>query len=151
MNHLELNSNSPEETAALADRIARACSGGELILLDGPMGAGKTCFASGFAAGLGIAEPAVSPTFVIMRAYDSPRALTLYHFDFYRLLGPGDLDSVGFEDCLRPDAIVLVEWPSRCAEALESPTLHIRIEPVSDTARSIRITGEADLLERIQN
>src|SRR5690554_2454901 len=102
------------QTAALGEQLGRACRGGEIFLLDGPLGAGKTCFSGGVARGLGIDEPAASPTFVIMRAYTGRRGLRLHHFDFYRLGGDDDLETIGYEDALAADAVVLVEWPIRC-------------------------------------
>ncbi len=117
--------------------MADACRGGEVILLDGPLGAGKTCLAGGFAAGLGIDEPAVSPTFVICRSYRGSRGLTLHHFDFYRLGGEDDLDTIGLEDCLTDDAVVLIEWPERCPSLFESYTLALKLEVVDEATRRI--------------
>ena len=124
-------------TVELGRRIGAGCRGGELILLDGPLGAGKTRLAGGVAAGLGIEEPTPSPTFVIMRAYRGSRGLWLYHFDLYRLGGAEELETVGLEDCLAPDAVVLVEWPGRCPEALKDFTLALRLEITGETERRI--------------
>ena len=125
----EIILHSEVETRACAARLAAQCRGGEIILLEGPLGAGKTCFAGGFAAGLGIEGPSPSPTFVLLRSYASPRGLTLHHFDFYRLSGDDDAASVGLEDCLTPDAIVLIEWASRCPRAIEEFTLRLEFSP----------------------
>ncbi|MEN6625097.1 MAG: tRNA (adenosine(37)-N6)-threonylcarbamoyltransferase complex ATPase subunit type 1 TsaE [Candidatus Sumerlaeia bacterium] len=137
-------SPSEDATVDLGRRIGAACRGGEVILLDGPLGAGKTCFAGGLAAGLGIDEPAVSPTFVILRSYRGDRGLTLHHFDFYRLGGEGDLDTIGFEDCLTDDAVVLIEWPERCPSLFEQFTLALKLEVIDEASR--RITAWPGLL-----
>lgn len=138
-------SPSEEATIELGRRMGAACRGGEILLLDGPLGAGKTCLAGGLAAGLGIDEPAVSPTFVILRSYRGRRGLTLHHFDFYRLGGEDDLDTIGWEDCLTDDAVVLVEWPERCPSLFENYTLALKLEVAGEASR--RIAAWAGTLE----
>lgn len=131
-------SPSEEATIRLGRRLGRACRGGEVILLEGPLGAGKTCLAGGLAEGLAIAEPAVSPTYVILRSYRGARGLTLHHLDFYRLGGDEDLETIGLEDCFGEDAVVLIEWPSRCPAVLDQFTLLLELEPVGEAARRVR-------------
>jgi tRNA threonylcarbamoyladenosine biosynthesis protein TsaE len=133
-------SPAEEATIELGRRLGRACRGGEVILLEGPLGAGKTCLAGGLAEGLEINEPAVSPTYVIMRSYTGERGLTLHHLDFYRLGGDEDLDTIGLEDCFGQDSVVLIEWPSRCPAAMREFTLLLELEPAGETARRIRAT-----------
>ena len=137
----ECTTHGADATHALGRRLGEACQGGEIILLDGPLGAGKTCLAGGVAEGLGVIEPAVSPTFVIMRAYRGARGLALHHFDLYRLGGDDDLDTIGWDDALAPDAVVLVEWPARCPSVLEEYTVALKLEPTGDGGR--RITAHA--------
>jgi tRNA threonylcarbamoyladenosine biosynthesis protein TsaE len=137
----ELVSRSEEETVALGRRLGEACRGGEIILLEGPLGAGKTCLAGGVAAGLGIAQPAVSPTYVILRSYPSPRGLTLHHLDFYRLSGDEDLDTIGLEDCFGPETVILAEWPSRCPHAFPEFTLRLELALIGETTRRIKAYG----------
>ncbi len=133
----ELVSDSEEETLALGRRLGEVCSGGEILLLDGPLGAGKTRLANGLAQGLGIMQPVISPTYVILRSYTGSRALTLHHFDFYRLGGDNDLDTVGVEDCLDDDSVVLAEWPGRCPGAFDEFTLALQIDPIGENERRI--------------
>lgn len=152
---MEWVSPNEEATIELGRRLGQACRGGEIILMEGPLGAGKTCLAGGLAEGLGIAEPAVSPTYVIMRSYTGARGLTLHHLDFYRLGGDEDLDTVGLEDCLTEDAVVLIEWPSRCPAALEEYTLLLELEPVGESQRRLRVTEgpqppSAELIEALR-
>ena len=133
-----------EATQALGRRLGELCGGGEVIALDGVMGAGKTCLTGGLAQGLGIAEPAVSPTFVIMRTYAGAGGLRLFHFDLYRLTGENDLETVGYEECIGPGNVVVVEWPSRCPTSLADFSLALRIEVLDATRR--RITARAGTL-----
>ena len=134
----ELESLREEETIELGRCLGEACQGGEVILLEGPLGAGKTCLAGGIAQGLGIDEPAVSPTYVILRSYGGPRGLTLHHLDFYRLGGDEDLETIGLEDCFGEDSVILAEWAGRCPRAFPEFTLRLEIELAGETARHIR-------------
>jgi tRNA threonylcarbamoyladenosine biosynthesis protein TsaE len=148
----ELRSTSEAQTQRLGEAIGRSCAGGEIILLDGPLGAGKTLLANGIAHGLGIAGPLISPTYVILRSYAGGagtctggaggRPITLHHLDFYRLGGDEDLASVGLEDCFGEDTVIVAEWPGQCPGAFEAFTLALRLEPVdAPTSRQIRTYG----------
>jgi tRNA threonylcarbamoyladenosine biosynthesis protein TsaE len=128
---------SEDETEALGRRIGAACKGGEIILAEGPLGAGKTCLANGLARGLGIDEPAASPTFVLLRSYRGARGLTFHHLDFYRLSGDGDVETIGLEDCFADDAVVYIEWPDRCPGAVDAWTLRLKLDQIDDTTRRI--------------
>lgn len=105
---------SPEATAALGRCLAPALEPGDVVVLSGDLGAGKTCFTGGAAAGLGDARPVTSPTFTIMAVHDGGR-IPLYHFDLYRLDDASQLDDVGFYDALEGDGACLVEWGERYA------------------------------------
>lgn len=135
----EFVSHHEEETLDLGRRLGRACQGGEVLLLEGPLGAGKTCLAGGIAEGLGIGQPAVSPTYVILRSYTGSRGLTLHHLDFYRLGGDEDLDTIGLEDCFGEESIILAEWPSRCPHAFPEFTLLLQIEAAGEESRRMRV------------
>ena len=119
---LEVVSRSAEETREIGRRLARGLSVGDTLLLHGDLGAGKTTFTQGLAAGLGIAGPVQSPTFTIVNEYDGP--LRLYHLDLYRLSGPGDLAGLGYEEYLEPsDGVSVVEWPERAGAMLPATYL----------------------------
>ena len=120
---MKVETNSPEETAALGRRIGERCVPGTLLALVGDLGAGKTRFVKGLAAGLGIAEDRVtSPTFVLMNLYDG--RVRLAHLDLYRLESV-DLPSLGFYD-VRDDGAVVIEWADKVDEKLLGD--HVRIE-----------------------
>ncbi len=130
-------SASPEATEALANRLARTLLGGEIILLRGPLGAGKTFFASALGAALGATEPLTSPSFVLWRTYPLKNDLTLHHLDFYRLEGPEDVLPLGVEEAAGPRNIVLVEWPERHPEAFAEPTLELDFVLTGESTRRI--------------
>lgn len=133
-----IETRSAEETRALGRKIASQLKGGEVILLRGELGAGKTCLAGGIAEGLGIEEPAVSPTFVLVRSYETPRGLTLHHMDFYRFESAEEADAIGAEEYVTPDSVVLVEWPERCPGVFSDFSLRVELASAGADSRSIR-------------
>lgn len=134
-------SASEEQTLAFGRQLGDACEGGEVFLLDGALGAGKTCLANGIAQGMDIDQPTISPTYVIMRSYDSPRGLVLHHLDFYRLASDDDLETIGYEDCFADDTVILAEWPGRCPSSFGEFTLAIRLEALDDDRRRVGLYG----------
>ena len=143
-----LETASDQETEALAERLAKAAAPGLVISLDGELGAGKTVFARGFARGLGIREPVVSPTFTILHGYEEGR-MPLWHFDVYRIEDPEEMAEIGYEDCFFGDGVSLVEWGSLIEELLPPDTVRVVIgkDPERGTDfRSIRIEDPAGLL-----
>jgi tRNA threonylcarbamoyladenosine biosynthesis protein TsaE len=105
-------SHSPAETIALGERWGRAATSGLVVCLSGDLGAGKTQFVKGVAAGLGIAERVHSPTFALVNIYDGGR-LALYHVDLYRLDTPQQIAAAGLEEYLAPAGVTVVEWAER--------------------------------------
>ncbi len=118
-------SHSPEATEAAAERLGAVARAGLVILLDGDLGTGKTCFARGFARGLGVTEAVSSPTFALMNRYEG--RLPLLHFDAWMegreraLLADGGADLVGAE------AVALIEWGERVGADLGLPALQVRM------------------------
>jgi tRNA threonylcarbamoyladenosine biosynthesis protein TsaE len=117
-----LVTRSEDETASAGERLARSLSPGDVILLYGELGAGKTAFVRGLARGLGAAPDAVtSPTFTLVQEYASPKG-TLYHVDLYRL-EPAEVDDLGLDELVGGEGIVAVEWaerwPRRPPDAIE--------------------------------
>lgn len=135
--HWTIESDSPEATRELARRLGRALRGGEVILLRGELGAGKTLFAGGLAEGMGIGEPAVSPTFIIMRSYRAPGGIELHHYDFYRIRGAEDLETLGVEESQGPGVVALIEWPERAPEAFPEWTVDLTITATGEESRRI--------------
>lgn len=132
---------SEEETAALAAKIAATCRGGEIFLLDGPLGAGKSLFARGFIkslAGKHIDVP--SPTFTILQTYETLKG-PIWHFDLYRLHSPEEMIEIGWDDAVSSDGIVLVEWPERAGNFIPKRAKRIRIAPGPGNEREITIDG----------
>ena len=122
-----IETGSPEETFNLARKMGVSCEPGTVIALDGDLGTGKTVFAKGFAAGLGVEESVSSPTFTIMKQYSSGR-LPLYHFDVYRIGDASEMDETGFEDCVCGEGVTLVEWAEEIKEVMPYGTIWITIE-----------------------
>ncbi|MGE0480596.1 MAG: tRNA (adenosine(37)-N6)-threonylcarbamoyltransferase complex ATPase subunit type 1 TsaE [Phycisphaerae bacterium] len=147
MSAWEFESTGPADTQAVAAALGRLLLGGEVIALDGALGAGKTQFAKGLAHGLDVPpdEPVVSPTFVLVREYRG--RLTLYHVDAYRLAGADDLAAIGWDD-LRSDGagVVAVEWAERVAGLLPANAIRVEIEHVDGTRRRIRIATPDEAL-----
>jgi tRNA threonylcarbamoyladenosine biosynthesis protein TsaE len=118
--------SSALETQALAAAIAALAQPGDLLVLAGEMGAGKTAFAQGFARGLGIDEPVTSPTFTIVREYRGPH-LSLHHLDVYRLEHLREVSDLGLGEMLDEDAVMLIEWGDAVLPALPDQYLDVRI------------------------
>ncbi len=107
-----ITSLRPADTFALGREIAASLKGGEVLALVGDLGAGKTQFVKGLAAGLGHIEEVTSPTFTLIHEYIGGR-LPLYHFDLYRLESANEVLQIGLDDYLSPNAIVAVEWADK--------------------------------------
>jgi len=132
-------SRSVAKTESIAADLAKTLQGGECIALHGQLGAGKTQVVRGLARALGANPKSVSsPTFVLLNVYKGGR-LTLYHLDAYRVGGPEDFESIGFTELLEQGGVVVVEWASKVAGILPSNTIHITIEPVNKTTRTLTI------------
>ncbi len=137
----ELHSHDPTETRAIAAAIASVARVGDVIVLAGEMGAGKTAFAQGFGAALGIDEPITSPTFTLVHSYDAGR-ITLHHADLYRLDRTAEVVDLALGELAEFDGIILVEWGDVVAAAL-GDHLEVRLEfdPDDDGARSVTIAA----------
>ena len=117
---------SDQETEEFAAELAAKAEPGTVICLDGDLGTGKTVFARGFARGLGITEPVVSPTFTILHGYEGGR-LPMWHFDVYRIEDPDEMYEIGYEDCFFGDGVSLVEWASQISELIPEGAVHVTI------------------------
>ena len=131
--------HSEDETAAVARALAGALSAGDVVLLSGNLGAGKTAFVRGLAAGLGINPDDVSsPTFTLVHEYRGGR-LTLYHVDLYRL-DRAATEELGLEEMAVADGVLAIEWPDRLTHSLTAAR-DVRIEIVDEQTRRITVGG----------
>ncbi|MBR5116375.1 MAG: tRNA (adenosine(37)-N6)-threonylcarbamoyltransferase complex ATPase subunit type 1 TsaE [Lachnospiraceae bacterium] len=134
------SSSSPADTRAIAAGLARMAEPGDIVTLDGDLGAGKTEFAKGFAEGLGVPYPedVVSPTFSLMQIYEGGR-LPLYHFDIYRLEDASEAEEIGIDEYLFGRGVCLIEWASRIEEILpEKQRTAITLERVPGQGEDVR-------------
>ena len=138
----EIVSGSPAETLAVGRVLANWLQGGDVLLLHGDLGAGKTTLVKGIAAALEIRSVVSSPSFSLVNEYDTGTAAPvsrLNHLDLYRLQGEDDLASIGFDDFMVPETgATVIEWPERAANALPDRFLLIEIEPASQSGRRLR-------------
>jgi tRNA threonylcarbamoyladenosine biosynthesis protein TsaE len=129
-----VKTNSPNETTKLAVRLGELVKPGNVITLEGDLGAGKTTFTKGLAKGMGIRKNVNSPTFTIMKEYRDGR-LPLYHMDVYRMEDSDE--DLGFEEFFEGEGVTVVEWAHLIQEQLPPDRLGIRILRVDDESREI--------------
>jgi tRNA threonylcarbamoyladenosine biosynthesis protein TsaE len=143
-------SHDPATTRELAARLAAAALPGDLICLRGELGAGKTQFAKGFGAGLGVTETINSPSYILMAEYAG--RLPLFHIDLYRLADASEAVAGGLLDDRQASGVTLVEWPERMSELLPSARLDVAIESglsgTTDESRTITIRALDPTLAR---
>lgn len=126
-------SRSAEQTIYFAREYASSLKGGDVVLLNGEMGAGKTVFAKGVALGLGIDDEILSPTYAYMNDYGGK----LYHYDCYRLSSGAQAEGLGLVDYFYGDGVCLVEWAQNIADVLPENCKTVTIEKLDDGARKI--------------
>jgi tRNA threonylcarbamoyladenosine biosynthesis protein TsaE len=168
---LDVISHSSAQTQRLGMRLGELLQGGELLLLEGQLGTGKTTFTQGLAAGMGISEVVSSPTFTLLKEYvGRPRPTSemrarqpapvlgpaLYHFDLYRLDEPDEIVDLGFEDYFYNDGsgVCVVEWADKAGELWPAERLCIHMKIMSETKRGLLFTATGarycELLKRFQ-
>lgn len=122
---LRARTDGVDATRSLAEALAAVATAGDVILLSGELGAGKTAFAQGFGAGLGIDEPITSPTFTLARQYEG--SLVLHHLDVYRLERLSEVEDIGVSELIDGNGVVLIEWGDAVAPALPNDYLEISL------------------------
>lgn len=137
MRVFDLTSRSPEQTQHLGKRLGELAQAGDIFLLIGHLGSGKTCLTQGIAWGLGIEEYAFSPSFIIVREHYG--RLPLYHIDFYRLDRIEEIMDLGLDEYLYGNGVCVIEWADKGIALLPKENLTIRLNYLSDTERSIRL------------
>jgi tRNA threonylcarbamoyladenosine biosynthesis protein TsaE len=147
MSTLELVSHSPEETQKLGRRLGEVAQPGDVFLLVGDLGSGKTCLTQGIAWGLGIKEYALSPSFVIIRELYG--RLPLYHIDLYRLDRIEESMDLGLDDYLYGRGVCVVEWAEKALSLMPPERLLIRLDYLSDTERRFRLEASGQRYSKI--
>lgn len=136
-----ITTKSAEETKKIAKAFAATVAGGDVLLLFGNLGAGKTTFMQGLAEGLGVMQRIISPTFIIMRSYETEgKVKKLYHLDLYRITSGKDLEGLGLEEIFQEkDAVVAIEWPEKLGAMKPEKRIEICFTPTSEEERKIEI------------
>lgn len=130
--------NNLKQTMSLAKRFSKTLKGGEVVLFDAEMGAGKTTFTKFLFKCLGVREIVSSPTFTLLREYQTKK-FCLYHFDMYRIEDYNEIGEIGFFEYLnKPNAIVVIEWFEKIKEALSGEFIKITINKTSETGREFQ-------------
>ena len=137
-----VESKSAAETEALGARIAERLQPGDVVLLSGDLGAGKTTLIRGACRALGVTAPVTSPTFTIGQRYSGGR-MPVSHLDLYRLESLDEEDPALLDDYLRPDAVAFVEWPGAGKGWLGRPALEVRLAHVDEESRRIEVQWQS--------
>ena len=133
MNTIEIKSYSTEDTIAVSQKIASLLRSGDVITLDGDLGAGKTVFTQGLAKSLGVEDYVTSPTFTIMNIYNVTNVTNpnvdneVYHFDVYRICSPEEMYEIGFDEYLYGNGVCIIEWSSLIEELIPENAIRIQI------------------------
>lgn len=143
---LEFVSRDPDQTKRLGARLGALLRGGDVICLEGPLGAGKTCLAQGIGRGWGASQILVSPTFVLVREYTrSAGPATLYHIDLYRIADVDEAQGVGIDEFLGdPRTICIVEWAERARVLMPSEHLWVTLRFFDHTRRTLHFTAQGE-------
>ena len=135
-----LTTSGPEQTQDIGRLLGEHADAGDVFLLTGDLGAGKTCLTQGILWGLGGDEFARSPTFVLICEY--PARLTLYHMDLYRLDSIDEVVDLGLDDYFLGDGVCVVEWADKGTEAFVGDHLSVNIEHIEDQSRVLKVSAE---------
>jgi tRNA threonylcarbamoyladenosine biosynthesis protein TsaE len=147
MKPFKITTHTPEQTVEIGRALGKIALPGDIYLLVGQLGAGKTCFTGGIARGLDINEYAQSPTFVIMREMQG--RLPLYHMDFYRLDNIPEISDLGLDDYLYGRGVCVIEWAEKGMAVLPDDHLLISINYVSDTERAFAFMPQGARYEKL--
>lgn len=136
---IALTTRDVAQTRALGERLAKQLRAGDVLVLRGQMGAGKSELARGIARGLGVGGHIVSPSFTILQVYEQGR-LPLYHFDWYRLQSADELYELSMDEYLLGDGVAVVEWPEMAEEAVPEARLEVSLTPRGENVRDIALS-----------
>lgn len=147
MDRFEIRTGNADETRKLGKEIGRLAEAGDIYLLIGDLGAGKTCLTQGIAWGMEIEEYTRSPSFVIMRELRG--RLALYHMDFYRLDNIAEISDLGLDDYLYGKGVCVIEWADKGLAVLPDNHLRVRIKYLSENDRSLEFEASGERYERL--
>jgi tRNA threonylcarbamoyladenosine biosynthesis protein TsaE len=147
VNTLSIRTSTPGETRRLGERLGRLLRAGDVVLLSGELGAGKTVLAQGIGRGLGVTDPIKSSSFVIMNEYDGT-SLRMFHADLYRLEDPEQVAELALEE-LAARGVLLVEWPERAPDELPAEHLLVRLSYDGAKQRAIEIEASGERYLRL--
>ncbi len=147
------DTTSESQTIEIAERLGRRLCSSDVVCLNGPLGAGKTCFVRGLAAGMGLEPSAVSsPSFLICHEYNGSAPLRLAHLDAYRLAGPSELETIGWDElCANGQTVLAIEWASRIEPALPPSRIDVTIDHTGPNSRHIVIDAPEVLASRLED
>lgn len=135
---MEVKTNSPKQTLAVAQKLASEVKPGDVIALFGELGAGKTIFVKGLAQALGVKTKVTSPTFVFLKIYEG-KNLTINHIDLYRGESIRSFKDLGLEEIFETDALTIIEWAQRLEKKLPKKRIDVTIKKINETNRRILI------------
>ena len=141
-----LRSNNPETTQLIGEAIGKLLEPGDVVSLEGPLGAGKTCMAQGVAKGLGVDDYITSPSFVFVHEHFG--RLPLYHVDAYRINTADEVLEIGCEEYFYGDGVTIVEWGDKIEQVLPKEHLKIRIKQIDDE-RQIELLGSGEKFKKL--
>lgn len=153
---LDIISHSPEQTRRYGVRLGRLLEPGDVICLSGDMGAGKTVFSSGIGEGWGSKKKITSPTYNLVHQHNRTADKNiLYHLDCYRMQGVSEVDTIGFDDMLDGDGIIIIEWAERIEDALPEKFLWIDLLVVEEKRRNFILEARGEhyqsLVDKFRN
>jgi tRNA threonylcarbamoyladenosine biosynthesis protein TsaE len=137
---IEVRCATPNDTESLGGRVASSLRPGDIVVLAGGLGSGKTLFTKGIATGLGVEEPVISPSFVLVREYRSG-FMPLIHADVYRLSSINEFDDLDVLEMAK-NGVLVIEWGGAVESALPPDHLRIEFEIIEDDTRMLRFSGE---------
>jgi len=140
-NMLKLKTEAPEETIELGERLGEVLNSGDIICLQGDLGAGKTYLAKGILKGLGVEREITSPTYTLVNEYQG--RLPAYHIDLYRVSDYKELYDIGFEEYLYGEGVTIIEWPDKAGSLMPDNYLNIIIKG-HDNTRTIKVIPQAN-------
>jgi tRNA threonylcarbamoyladenosine biosynthesis protein TsaE len=138
----EFTTHSPQETVALGRELAKSLSPPKLVLLRGELGAGKTTLVKGIAEGFQAAsqDDVTSPTFTLVHEYRGPK-VNVYHIDLYRVDTPHQLETLGLDDLIAPNSVLLIEWGEKFARFVRERDVEITLERLGENDRRVVLSG----------